>query len=53
MATANTFDALGALEIGTFIALFLFGVITLQVFTYFHKFPHDPATFKALVCVIF
>ena len=40
---------LGALEIGVFIALFLFGIATAQSFVYFQRFPKDPLFMKSLV----
>jgi hypothetical protein len=43
---ANTF---GALEIGSWFAVFLFGVVTLQAFIYFERYPDDRLVFKALV----
>ncbi|KJA14220.1 hypothetical protein HYPSUDRAFT_49351 [Hypholoma sublateritium FD-334 SS-4] len=43
---ANTF---GALEIGVSVAIFLFGVVTVQTYTYFRRFPDDRLYFKALV----
>lgn len=43
---ANTF---GALEIGVAVAIFLFGVVTVQTYTYFRRFQDDRLYFKALV----
>ncbi|KIM37533.1 hypothetical protein M413DRAFT_30747 [Hebeloma cylindrosporum] len=42
----NTF---GALEIGSSIAVFLFGIVTLQAFLYFTRFGKDHIQIKALV----
>lgn len=44
---ANTFG--GALEIGSSVSVFLFGVVTLQTHVYFSRFPKDRFHFKALV----
>ncbi|KAF8181272.1 hypothetical protein BJ912DRAFT_1125776 [Pholiota molesta] len=46
---ANTF---GALEIGSWFAVFLFGVVTLQAFIYFERYPDDRLVFKALIACI-
>ena len=43
---ANTF---GALEIGVAVAIFLFGVVTVQTFMYYQRFPDDRLHFKTLV----
>lgn len=43
---ANTF---GALEIGSWFAVFLFGIVTLQGYIYFERYPDDRLLFKALV----
>lgn len=45
----NLHDTLGALEIGAFIAIYLFGVVTTQADTYFRSYPEDKLVFKALV----
>jgi hypothetical protein len=42
-------DTLGALQIGAILAVYLFGIITLQAYTYFRHFPEDKTVFKALV----
>jgi hypothetical protein len=47
---ANTF---GAIEIGSIIAIFLFGIITLQAYVYFTNFDEDHLAFRALVCTPF
>lgn len=39
----------GALEIGVLLAIFLFGVLTVQVYIYFDWYPRDPVGFKFLV----
>ncbi|KJA20560.1 hypothetical protein HYPSUDRAFT_787010 [Hypholoma sublateritium FD-334 SS-4] len=46
---ANTF---GALEIGSSVSAFLFGVVTLQTHVYFSRFPEDRFQFKALVSAV-
>jgi hypothetical protein len=43
---ANTF---GALEIGSSVAVFMFGIVTLQAHVYFSRFPDDRLAFRALV----
>lgn len=40
---------LGALEIGAFISILLFGIATAQVYLYFHHFPDDPRMLKSVV----
>ena len=39
----------GALEIGSIIAVFLFGIVTLQAHMYYISFQEDRSSFKALV----
>ncbi|KAF8955007.1 hypothetical protein BDZ97DRAFT_1862068 [Flammula alnicola] len=46
---SNTF---GALEIGSSVAIFLFGIVTLQCYMYFSRFDDDRLAFRALVAVI-
>ncbi|KAF8955643.1 hypothetical protein BDZ97DRAFT_260923 [Flammula alnicola] len=46
---SNTF---GALEIGSSVAGFLFGVVTLQCYLYFSRFDDDRLAFKALVATV-
>lgn len=41
----------GALEIGVLLAVFLFGVLTVQVYIYFDRFPKDPMNIKLMVCM--
>ncbi|KAF5319823.1 hypothetical protein D9611_012857 [Ephemerocybe angulata] len=45
----NTF---GALQIGVLIAVFLFGIVTLQAHIYSSQFPDDRRIFKALVVIV-
>jgi len=45
----NVQNTLGALLIGAIIAVCLFGVITVQVYTYFSRFPSDKFGLKAMV----
>ncbi|KAG5726752.1 hypothetical protein E4T56_gene15195 [Termitomyces sp. T112] len=40
---------IGAFEIGVMVSMFLFGLVTSQVFSYFKKFPNDPYLMKAFV----
>ncbi|KIM42484.1 hypothetical protein M413DRAFT_70744 [Hebeloma cylindrosporum] len=41
----------GVLEIGSFVGVFLFGVMFLQTFNYYNMYPEDGWVHKALVCV--
>jgi len=45
----NTF---GAILIGCIIAVFLFGIVTVQCYMYFDKYEEDHYSFKGLVCFI-
>lgn len=50
MVLAATLDnTLGAMQIGATLAMFLFGILTLQVETYFHLFADDHIGLKAIV----
>ncbi|KAJ2912093.1 hypothetical protein MD484_g8321, partial [Candolleomyces efflorescens] len=49
IASGGVDDTLGALQIGAILAVYLFGIITLQAYTYFRHFPEDKIVFKALV----
>jgi hypothetical protein len=40
---------IGTLEIGSFISVFLFGVVTVQTHMYYRRFPEDRRILKALV----
>lgn len=42
---------LGPHEVGVMVAIFLFGLVTIQTFTYFRKYPEDPRSVKVLVCL--
>lgn len=61
MDTLIAFDVnptVGALEIGTLVSMFLFGIVTLQVYLYYRNFPKDNALLKIVVrrirlCVTF
>ncbi|KAG6870330.1 hypothetical protein C0995_013723, partial [Termitomyces sp. Mi166 len=45
-----SFDpTIGAFEIGVMVSIFLFGLVTVQVFTYYKKFSSDPWLMKAFV----
>ncbi|RDB25520.1 hypothetical protein Hypma_006316 [Hypsizygus marmoreus] len=49
----ETFDpTVGALEIGVMVALFLFGLVTVQTFAYYKKFPNDSWQMKTFVAAI-
>ncbi|KAJ7325775.1 hypothetical protein DFH08DRAFT_1027710 [Mycena albidolilacea] len=43
---------IGALEIGVLFTVFLFGVLTVQMYIYFDRFPKDPLNFKVLVLLV-
>ena len=47
--TTTIDNSFGALLIGVVIAVFLFGIVTLQVHLYFSQFAEDRKVFKALV----
>ncbi|KAJ7802768.1 hypothetical protein B0H14DRAFT_3488182 [Mycena olivaceomarginata] len=42
----------GATEIGSIVAVFLFGIETLQALHYFREFPHDSAPLKGTVALV-
>jgi hypothetical protein len=48
-------NTIGALEIGSLFATFIFGIVTLQTYTYYTTFGKDPWYYKALVsdCYVF
>lgn len=55
MPAPYVFDAsgtLGTLEIGSFIALFFFGVLSLQTYNYFETFPKDRLGLKFTVAFL-
>ncbi|KAJ7031226.1 hypothetical protein C8F04DRAFT_1263044 [Mycena alexandri] len=41
----------GALELGVFLSVFLFGVLTVQTYIYFYRYPKDRGIFKLLVAL--
>ncbi|KAJ7141651.1 hypothetical protein C8R46DRAFT_1135466 [Mycena filopes] len=45
-------STLGAVEIGTMLSIFLFGIVTVQAAAYYRNFPQDSWTTKALVSLI-
>lgn len=46
----GAFDStLGFLLSGVLVATFMFGLVTLQTYTYFRTFPRDGAVLKSLV----
>jgi hypothetical protein len=47
--TFNPHATIGALEIGVLLSAFLFGIVTVQTFMYFKKFPNDTWMLKLLV----
>ena len=44
-------NTLGALQIGSLVAVFLFGILTLQAHSYYTTFPEDKWPYKTLVCI--
>ncbi|KAJ7354357.1 hypothetical protein DFH08DRAFT_43342 [Mycena albidolilacea] len=42
----------GALELGVLFSVFLFGVLTVQVYLYFVRYPKDPRGFKWMVAMV-
>lgn len=40
---------LGSIEIGGVVSTFLFGIVTLQVWNYYRRYPADGRTLKLLV----
>ncbi|KAJ7086217.1 hypothetical protein C8R44DRAFT_991642 [Mycena epipterygia] len=44
--------SLGALEIGTVVGTFLFGILTLQTFNYYRQFPDDSKTLKITIGIL-
>lgn len=42
---------IGALQIGSLFAIFLFGIVTLQAYLYYDAFPEDRWTYKSLVSI--
>ncbi|RXW23567.1 hypothetical protein EST38_g2290 [Candolleomyces aberdarensis] len=51
MVATTIANTLGAMEIGAMLAMFLFGILTLQVDTYFQMFADDSIYLKVLVAV--
>ncbi|KAF4612692.1 hypothetical protein D9613_011774 [Agrocybe pediades] len=54
-APLPTFDltsTLGALLIGVLVSCFLFGIIAIQAFTFYTRFPHDKPSLKLIVLVL-
>ena len=49
MAVVDVQSTIGAVEIGVFIALFLFGIVTAQCSVYYQRFPQDPFRIKTIV----
>lgn len=45
----QTSDNLGAMEIGTFVGLILYGVTLAQGYVYFAKYKSDPVYMRAMV----
>lgn len=53
MSAEETFGAtVGALEIGVMVALFLFGLVSVQTASYYRKYPNDVWQTRTLVAII-
>ncbi|KAJ7254992.1 hypothetical protein B0H12DRAFT_1071102 [Mycena haematopus] len=52
LSSLDSNGSLGALEIGTLVGVFLFGIETLQTFNYYRHFPKDPNLLKAAVGLV-
>ncbi|EAU87104.1 hypothetical protein CC1G_05793 [Coprinopsis cinerea okayama7 len=48
----NLHDSVGALQLGSLFAVFLFGVVTLQSHLYYQQFRNDKIHLKALVALV-
>lgn len=48
-AHLNVNATLGALEVGVLVSVFLFGMVTVQTYSYYRKFPRDMDWIKILV----
>ncbi|KAJ7114955.1 hypothetical protein C8R44DRAFT_795102 [Mycena epipterygia] len=42
----------GAIEIGTVVGTFLFGILTLQTFNYYRQFPQDLMPLKIIIAIV-
>ena len=49
----NINATIGAFEIGVLICMFLLGVLTVQAYVYYSRFPRDHWKIKALVSLIY
>ncbi|KAJ6608704.1 hypothetical protein B0H10DRAFT_517457 [Mycena sp. CBHHK59/15] len=45
-------NVVGAIELGTLVAVILLGMVTVQVYVYYINFPHDSSVIKALIAVV-
>ncbi|KAF8071611.1 hypothetical protein FPV67DRAFT_884030 [Lyophyllum atratum] len=52
MASESFDSTVGAFEIGVMVSLFLFGLVTVQTFSYYKKFPNDPWQMRTFVAII-
>lgn len=43
-------QTIGAIEAGTFVSIFFFGILSLQTYNYFMTFPNDRIGLKSTVC---
>ncbi|KAH7912352.1 hypothetical protein BJ138DRAFT_1148499 [Hygrophoropsis aurantiaca] len=50
MVDANA--TIGALEIGSLVMTFALGIVTIQTYHYYRRYPNDPAWLKTLVAVV-
>jgi len=49
VALVNRNNTLGALQVGGSVVVFLFGIVTLQTYYYFKRYPNDRFWLKLLV----
>jgi hypothetical protein len=42
----------GALQIGVLFSIFLFSILSMQIYYFFENYPHDRPLVKVLVCRI-
>lgn len=52
MAPESFDSTVGAFEIGVMVSIFLFGLVTVQTFSYYKKFPNDPWQMRTFVAII-
>ncbi|CAA7270139.1 unnamed protein product [Cyclocybe aegerita] len=52
LAAFDAHGTLGALSVGVLISSFLFGIVTVQAYVYYTRFPEDQMKLKILVAVV-